>query len=75
MLEFIEESDALVLYDELLDELHSPIIVGGIEFEPSRVLKELDPIAYRCGFNDWLDSCDMTTDPSELEPETETETD
>lgn len=75
MLEFIEESDAFALYDEMLDELYPTMDIAGIEFEPSRVLKELDPIAYRCGFNDWLDSCDMTTDPSELEPETETETD
>jgi hypothetical protein len=71
MIEFIEESEGLALYDEMLDELHSPIIVGGIEFDPSRVLKELDPIAYQCGFNDWLDSCDLTTDPSELETETD----
>jgi hypothetical protein len=71
MIEFIEESEGLALYDEMLDELHSPIIIGGIEFDPSRVLKELDPIAYQCGFNDWLDSCDLTTDPSELETETD----
>jgi hypothetical protein len=69
MLEFIDESEAHILYDEMLDELYSPISVGGVEFDPSRVLKELDPIAYRCGFNDWLDSCDFTTDPSELETE------
>jgi hypothetical protein len=73
MLEFIEESQALSLYDEMLDELYSPINIAGIEFDPSQVLKELDPIAYQCGFNDWLDSCDLTTDPSEIEPETETD--
>jgi hypothetical protein len=67
MLEFIDESTALDLYDEMLDELYSPINIAGIEFDPSRVLKELDPTAYRCGFNDWLDSCDYTIDPDESE--------
>jgi len=71
MIEYIDESQAYELYNEMLDELYSPISIVGIEFDPSRVLKELDPIAYQCGFNDWLDSCDYTTDPSELETETE----
>jgi len=73
MIEYIDESKAYELYDEMLDELYSPINIAGIEFDPSRVLKELDPIAYQCGFNDWLDSCDLTTDENELETETETE--
>lgn len=71
MYEFIDESQALNLYDQMLDELYAPISIAGIEFDPSQVLKELDPIAYQCGFNDWLDSCELTTDPSELESETE----
>jgi hypothetical protein len=71
MIEYIDESQAYELYNEMLDELYSPISIAGIKFDPSRVLKELDPIAYQCGFNDWLDSCDYTTDPSELETETE----
>ena len=71
MIEYIDESQAYELYNEMLDELYSPISIARVEFIPSRVLKKLDPIAYQCGFNDWLDSCDYTTDPSELETETE----
>ena len=45
-------------YDDMLDECYSFKSVGGIfaHMLPSRVLEEMDPIAYRCGKNDWEDS-------------------
>lgn len=61
---YIDESDAQQQYDDLLDELY-PVEIGGMSFCASRVLKELDPIAYNCGFSDWLDANDLTTDESE----------
>jgi hypothetical protein len=44
-------------YDEMLDECYSFESVGGIfaHMSPSRVLAEMDPTAYQCGKNDWLD--------------------
>lgn len=42
-------------YDEMLDS-EGDVSVAGLMFEPSRILKELDPIAYRCGFIDYVDS-------------------
>lgn len=42
-------------YDAGLDS-EGPVSVGGLEFDVSRALRELDPIGYRTGFNDWLDS-------------------
>ena len=48
--EDVEES-----YHEALDE-GGPVTIGGLEFWPSRILKELDPIAYRCGLIDYTDS-------------------
>lgn len=42
-------------YDDMLDDIYSFEKVGG-PFEtmlPSRVLKEVDPIAYRCGLADY----------------------
>lgn len=57
--EKISEDDALARYDEHLDEIYTPYNIGVLEFAPSRVLKELDPTAYRTGFNDWLDSEDL----------------
>ena len=43
-------------YDEMLDECYPLVKFGQLEYLPSRVLIAIDPIAYRCGFNDWLDS-------------------
>lgn len=45
-------------FDDMLDECYSFDSVGG-PFEsmlPSRVLKECDETAYRCGVNDYADS-------------------
>ena len=42
-------------YDEMLDDYTPMVKVGSFEYLPSRVLKELDPIAYRCGLNNYLD--------------------
>lgn len=41
-------------YDEMLDS-EGDISVAGLMYAPSRILKEIDPIAYRCGFNDYVD--------------------
>ncbi|QUD16406.1 hypothetical protein SYGMH1_75 [Escherichia phage vB_EcoM_SYGMH1] len=49
-------------YNEWLDEIHGEIMIGNISFLPSRILKELDPIAYRCGFSDYIDSLDIEDD-------------
>ena len=43
-------------YDEMIDDCTPMVKVGSLEYLPSRVLKEVDPIAYRCGLNDYLDS-------------------
>lgn len=45
------------MYDEMLDECFDFAEVGGpfSHMLASRVLVQCDPIAYRCGFNDWLD--------------------
>lgn len=48
-------------YDDLLDE-GGAVMVGGCEFLPSRILRELDPIAYRCGLNDYVDGIDLSDD-------------
>lgn len=54
------EIDDYAAYDESLDS-EGTVTVAGMEFYPSRILEELDPVAYRCGYNDWVDSdqCDL----------------
>lgn len=43
-------------YCEFLDEVYPECKIAGYEYQTSRALKEVDPIAFRCGFADWLDS-------------------
>jgi hypothetical protein len=43
-------------YEEFLDEVYPPLRVGNISFSVSRIIKELDPIAYREGYWDYLES-------------------
>lgn len=66
-------------YNDVLDE-GGAVVVGGCEFFPSMILRELDPIAYRCGLNDYVDSidlsddanyCDLCDDLADLEAELE----
>ena len=60
-------------YDEWLDEIYCEIMIGNISFLPSRILKELDPIAYRCGCSDYIDSLDIEDDEEYQELHTELE--
>ena len=46
---------AVQSYDAYLDELDT-VTIGSLEYSVSRVLRTVDPIAYRCGFADWLDT-------------------
>ena len=46
------------LYKEFIDETTPVVEIWGMEYEASRVLLEVDPIAFRVGFHDWIDSQD-----------------
>lgn len=41
-------------YDDSLNEM-GDIEIGCLSYSPSEVLKRVDPIAYNCGYDDWLD--------------------
>lgn len=47
--------DTEKLYDDMLDEC-SECCEMCKQYGASRILKELDPTAYRCGMNDYVDS-------------------
>jgi hypothetical protein len=68
-MKYIDEDKAHEQYDEMLDECFGEIKVGYLTFAPSRVLKEMDPVAYRCWFNDWMDSQNLTADEDEADEE------
>ncbi len=47
-----------IQYDDMLDECYE----GIFGLLPSRILSECDPIQYRCGMSDYLDSLDVEDD-------------
>lgn len=48
-----EEIDTETRYDEMLDEVHEDVVIAGITFTASDILKSCDPVAYRCYLSDW----------------------
>ncbi len=57
------------MYDEMLDETLEPFSLNGMNYDPSRVLREVDPIAYRVGFDDFVSNeiSDVEYEIEELE--------
>lgn len=53
--EGLSDDDLHERYDEMLDDCYGYVNVCEYQYNTSRALRELDPIAYRCGFLDWLD--------------------
>ena len=44
------------MFREFLDAVYDPVQICSYEYQASRALAEVDPVAYRVGFSDWLDS-------------------
>ena len=44
------------LFREDLDELLPEVEIGALTYAPSRALYNIDPIAYRVEFSNWLDA-------------------
>lgn len=59
------EHELYTMYDEMLDECYPDVKVCGMRYSTSDVLKHVDPIAYRCGFVDWLDAEGYREHPTE----------
>jgi hypothetical protein len=73
MSRLVTEAEALEMYEEMLDDCEGPVELCGMTYSASYVLKEIDPVAYRCGFNDYVDS--LTDDDIFVEGLTEDEND
>lgn len=54
-------AEAVERFDDLLD-CGDMVTIGTLEYLPSRVLREVDPIAYRCGLIDYIDSEGVDSD-------------
>ncbi len=44
------------MFNDFLNECYGTVKIAGYEYDTASVLKEIDEIAYREGFNNWLDS-------------------
>lgn len=40
-------------YNEMLDSTYGTVTIAGYEYDTSAALKQIDPIAYRVGMNDY----------------------
>ncbi len=46
--------DAEAEFEELLSETCETVKIGTLEYDPGYVLKNIDPVAFRCGVSDML---------------------
>ncbi len=53
----IDPDDFIEQYEESLNS-EGEVKVAGLTFYPADIIKELDPTAYRCGLNDYVDGID-----------------
>ncbi|NCB78512.1 MAG: hypothetical protein EOM41_00670 [Bacilli bacterium] len=55
----LDPDDFADQFDDMLDDSTPEIEIGDLTYSPSHVLKNVDPIAYRCSLNDFVDSLDV----------------
>jgi hypothetical protein len=69
----LDEENYSDQFDELLDEQFGEISICGALYSPSTILKEVDPINYRCSLTDFVNSFDIeeTEEYKDLQEELE----
>ena len=55
----LDPDDYETQFDDMLDESIPEIEIGSLTYSPSHVLKNVDPVAYRCSLNDFVDSLEV----------------
>jgi chromosome segregation ATPase len=54
-------------YNEFLNEIHGDTVkIAGLEYDTAQTLEAIDPVAYRCGYDDYIDS-EITRIDDEIE--------
>jgi hypothetical protein len=68
-----EDLDDKTNYDDFLNDCNPMIKIGSLEYTPSEVLKNVDEVAYDCGYNDYCSQeiSDIEDQTEELEHELE----
>ena len=54
--EYLTDRDIESMYIDMLDEVYPDLEIAGYPYLTSRALKDVDPIAYNCGLQDFLSS-------------------
>lgn len=54
--------EAMESFDDSINESWGEVRLAGLTFQPSEILRELDPIAYRTYLLDYLDSEGIDSD-------------
>jgi len=54
-------------FNYYFDDIHGDIVLAGITFSASDILKEMDPIAYNEEFNHYMDDLDIDLYSEEVE--------
>lgn len=44
------------MYCDMLDEVYGTVKIAGYEYETSKALADIDPVAFRCGLADYISS-------------------
>ena len=52
----LTNSELSDIYEEFLNEVYPDCKIAGYEYSTGYALKTIDPVAFRCGLSDWLDS-------------------
>jgi hypothetical protein len=59
---YIPEHEAEEQFNDYIDEATGVVTILGMAYCASRILKEIDPVAYNCELANYLDSMELTTD-------------
>jgi hypothetical protein len=51
----LDEAAICDRHDDLIDEIYPPVTIGIYEWAPARVLKAMDPVAYRVSVIEYVD--------------------
>ena len=54
-------------FNETLNDCYEPIRIGELSYSPADVLESVDKIAWREGFNNWLDSEGIVDAPGDID--------
>lgn len=53
--ELFSEDELNDAYENMLTDVYGTVLVAGFEFDAGAIVREMDPIAFRCGMLDWVD--------------------